>query len=273
MSDANLIETRSFHSKRIYEIDLLTDGRLISVSGDRCVALSRSSSQTTCIYYHSNIINNVKVINSQYVATGDLDGNICIRNLATNTALRWLKHGNSINDIEAMLDGRIITASKHRYIRIYNIFTGYFISIDSGRFIFHLKMIRSDLFVAAHSDRSIRLYYVNGLTTSFINSRIGHTNKISGLDFIPSLNYLLSIDENQNAFIWNMNPITITSFIHQIPLGEIPFSIKYLIEESNFKFNPFNLVKIFDSSVTDHDQIESIFIEDMIGLFFEIYST
>jgi WD40 repeat protein len=234
MSDATLIETRNIHTTRVNDIDTLKDGRLASASNDRCATISNSSSVKTCLVSHQSNVNRVKTINSQYMASGDSHGYVMIWNVLLKQSVNYFRHGNTIYDLEALLDGRLITAADSIYIRIWNILTGTYNQIYTYWYTRFLKLVRSDLFAAAHDDKIIRLYFFSGSLIQLVRKCHGHSSSINGLDFVPSLNLLLSVDSDNKAFIWNMNIPISSTYATRITLEKTPFTIKYLLDEGKF---------------------------------------
>ena len=141
------------------------------------------------------------LILNKYLASSSLDKTIKIWDLEANKCVRTLTEGESIRNLEALPNNRLISVSDYYSLKIWNISNGGCVKTLNKIFIVCLKVLTDNRVVIATSDE-IKIWDIDNDTC--IKTMNDHSSLIKSLLILPN-NMMASGSNDKTIKLWNMN--------------------------------------------------------------------
>ncbi len=202
-TDGEELNRVSVHSDLIVRVEVLSDGRLISISFDDTLRLWDSEGVPLRVLEgHSSTINGLKVLEDGRIVSWSEDSTLRLWD-ADGSPLHVLEgHSGAVKGLEQIGDGRLASWSKDGTLRLWDAVGNPLCALEghSGE-VRGLKLLEDGRLLSWAADATLRLWNNDG---DLLQVLTGHSRSVAGVN-VPTEGRLLSWSSDGTIRLWDSN--------------------------------------------------------------------
>ncbi|HVT19343.1 MAG TPA: NB-ARC domain-containing protein [Thermoanaerobaculia bacterium] len=201
-----LVRILEGHSRGVKAVAVLPDGRVVSASADRTLAVWNLASGQTIktLTGHSAGVIAVAALPGGRVVSASEDYTLRVWDLASGQTVKILEGAlGRVNALTVLSDGRVVSASDDRTLRVWDFASGQTVKILEGHSdqVGAVAVLSDGHVVSASHDRTLRVWdLASGQTVKILE---GHSNWINAVAVLPD-GRVVSASHDRTLRAWDL---------------------------------------------------------------------
>lgn len=190
------------HSRPIYSVASLPDGRIVSASGDTTLRVwDLETGQSRILKGHTDVVRAVAVLSNDRIVSGSADNTLRIWDLNTGQSRVLKGHAGWVRAVAVLKDGRVVSGSADNTLRVWDLETGQSEVLKGHNdWIRAVAVLPDGRVVSGSADETVRLW---DLKSGYSQVLRGHTDWIRAVAVLPD-GRVVSGSADETIRLWDL---------------------------------------------------------------------